>query len=80
MHEVALGWSFVATHIDAILHLYYVLLSRNRLTNKQIRRINALVTEMAGPVGKSNLYETTIPIIDAIHIDKTEARKIHLNR
>jgi len=28
-----------------------------------------LVTEMAGPVGKSNLYETTIPIIDAIHID-----------
>ena len=35
---------------------------------------------MAGPVGKSNLYETTIPIIDAIHIDKTEARKIHLNR
>ena len=55
-----------------------VLLKRNRLTTRQIRRINAFITEMVGPVGKSYLYETIIPINDEIHTERTEARKIHL--
>ncbi len=34
---------------------------------------------MVGPVGKSYLYETMIPIIDEAHTERTEARKIHLS-
>ncbi len=49
------------------------------MTTRQIRRINAFITEIVGPVGKSYLYETIIPIIDETHTERTEARKIHLS-
>jgi hypothetical protein len=49
------------------------------LTSRLIRRIDAFITEMVGPVGKSYLYEIIIPIIEETHTERTEARKIHLS-